>query len=217
MPIFAARADGQRVNDSVEMRNYDGLSWKPPHAPRQENGKWFADNVPKPPSEFRPAGPASDAADGCVILFDDVTGEEFDFWQVTTAEEDDVDTSRGGGVPGDSVLYAGSVSRFDVAGLGARDRASGTSRSSRASGLPYLGGLLLPEDLANGPASVIKHAFAFTLPRLRYFPHRAPTDPPDFLFPGNADRNKFLHTESVRTCRRTAHPHEGRHKNVGWS
>ncbi|MCA9016428.1 MAG: hypothetical protein KDA77_13935, partial [Planctomycetaceae bacterium] len=61
--------------------------------------------------------------------------------------------------------------------------------SARASGLPYLGGLILPEDLAKGAASKIEHALAFAMPRLRYFPKQAQGNPPNWVYP--ATRTEF--------------------------
>lgn len=180
-PIFPIRdSSGNRTLSTVEIKSYKGESWEPFYEPqRQVDEAWFADDVPMPEGRFRPSGPKGTGSDGAMILYDQLTGEEIDFWQVTTS---DGSTQGGGGQVGDQILAAGSLARFQSGGLGAR-LPSEPQGSSRATGLPYLGGLLVPEDFQAGLNSVIKHALAFTFPRSRYFPFRLPGDPRDFIYP----------------------------------
>jgi hypothetical protein len=186
-PIFAVRREnGARPEVEIRMNTYGNESWKPAYSRRRSEGEepnktWFAEGVPLPAGVFRPAGPESDEADGCVILYDNIDYEEWDFFQVTTSREP---LQHGGGHEGTEILVAGSLARFDTQSTGARlPPDSEPLGSSRATGLPYLGGLLVPEDFKNGENSVIRHAMAFTFPRSRYFPFRAPPDPPDFIYP----------------------------------
>ncbi|MEI8384155.1 MAG: hypothetical protein WCJ09_28865 [Planctomycetota bacterium] len=186
-PIFPVRReDGVRLETEIPMITYHNESWKPFNLQRRSEGeepnkKWFAEAVPLPAPPFRPAGPESDEAAGCVILFDNIKHEEWNFFQVTTSIDPLV---HEGGHEGTQILQAGSLAKFDTQGTGARlPPDSEPLGSSRATGLPYLGGLLVPEDFQDGKSSIITHALAFTFPRSRYFPFRAPTDPPDFIYP----------------------------------
>lgn len=186
-PIYPVRrVNGVRTETEIRMQTYSGESWMPAFSRRRSevlNGKeiWFAEQVPLPAGQFRPAGPKGDNADGCIILYDNIEIEEFDFWQVTTSH---AAGQNGGGHAGTEILEAGSLARFDVKGMGTRVPPDGEPLgSSRATGLPYLGGLLVPEDFRDGTASKIEHALAFTFPRSRFFPFRDPTDPPDYIYP----------------------------------
>lgn len=182
-PIFPVRRDNEIAKTAdIRMKTYDGRLWEPPYSRRRkEVDTWIAEEVSLPAGRFRPSGPGGNDSDGSVILYDVVTFEEFDFWQVTTSHEPN---ETGGGHAGDEILEAGSVARFDTKGTGARIPPDGEPLgSSRATGLPYLGGLLVPEDFAGGPTAVIQHALAFTFPRSRFFPFRAPGDPPDYIYP----------------------------------
>lgn len=186
-PIFPVRREGEiRSEVEVRLRTYHGESWEPTYTRRRSEGEfpnktWIAEGVPLPAGVIRPAGPESDVADGCVILYDDVEHEEWDFFQVSTSHDP---LKQGGGQEGTEMLAAGSLARFDTQGDGARLPPDGEPLgSSRATGLPYLGGLLVPEDFKDGENSVIKHALAFTFPRSRYFPFQGSADPPDFIYP----------------------------------
>ncbi len=179
-PIFPVRRDNETAKTAdIRMKTYDGRLWEPPFSRRRKEGDtWIAEKVSLPAGRFRPSGPVGNDSDGSVILYDEVSFEEFDFWQVTTSHEPN---ESGGGHAGDAILEAGSVARFDTKGTGARIPPDGEPLgSSRATGLPYLGGLLVPEDFRNGPKAVIQHALAFTFPRARFFPFRIPGDPPDY-------------------------------------
>jgi hypothetical protein len=186
-PIFPVRRENAvRPETEIRMNTYHNESWKPAYSRRRSEGEgpnrtWFAEGVPLPAGVFRPAGPESDDADGCVILYDNIEHEEWDFFQVTTSHNPPV---HEGGHEGTEMFEVGSLARFDTQGTGARVPPDAEPLgSSRATGLPYLGGLLVPEDFQDGENSVITHALAFTFPRSRYFPFRAPTDPPDFIYP----------------------------------
>jgi hypothetical protein len=85
---------------------------------------------------------------------------------------------------------AGSVAYFKVDGPGSQlpvadARAVSTlpRGSCRASGVPYLAGLFVPEDLKGGADAEIKHALVFTLPRSRHIPNSSMDDPPDYVYP----------------------------------
>ncbi len=191
-PIFEVlRENENRKVADIRMKTYDGQSWEPSYSRRRKEGEtWIAEAVPLPAGRFRPSGPEGNDSDGAVILYDKVTFEEFDFWQVTTSHKPN---ETGGGHAGDEILEAGSVARFDSKGTGARIPPDGEPLgSSRASGLPYLGGLLVPEDFADGATAVIEHAMAFTFPRSRYFPFRAPGDPPDYIYPAVKSETAFF-------------------------
>ncbi|WP_298867903.1 hypothetical protein [uncultured Gimesia sp.] len=185
-PIYKVKryANGKVPTKAVPCLPYNICSFPSPWFPREGNKqKGFTIlEVPTAECEFRPAGPAALESDGAVILYDDKTKMEYDFWQVST-HQDVRGKSTGGGIAGDEILATGSASQFDVAGVGARTPEIDPSGSSRASGLPYLGGLLIPEDLADGIKSKIKHALIFALPQLRYFPKQLQEDPPNWVYP----------------------------------
>ena len=191
-PIFPIRdQDGNRKQAGIRMKTYDDESWQPPYSRRREvGGIWIAEDVPIPAGRFRPSSPVGADSDGSVILYDDITFEEFDFWQVTTSH---TPGETGGGHEGAAILEAGSIARFDTKGMGARIPPDPEPLgSSRASGLPYLGGLLVPEDFEDGTNAVIQHALAFTFPRSRFFPFRAPGDPPDYIYPAVKSETAFF-------------------------
>jgi hypothetical protein len=190
-PIFEVkRENGTLVTTSLPMLPYQGSSFEPPWIPRTGDNQqgWTALDVPVPAVPVRPSGPENLVSDGNIILFDRVTKMEYDFWQATTLS-DPAGHSLGGGCIGDRILRAGSVSAFDAYGLGARRPGMEPSGSSRASGLPYLGGALLPEDIACGIDSSIEHALIFALPSVRFFPDPQGNDPPNWVYP--ASRTEF--------------------------
>lgn len=185
-PIFGVRRNGDSVvKTSIAMRPYQSCAFEPPWIPREKkcDGKeYIAHEVPAPQGTFRPAGPASSDSDGAMILYDDKMGIEYDFWQVS-ARVDSGHVSHGGGVPGVEIHTAGSVAMFDARGLGARHPEVDPNGSARASGLPYLGGLLLPEDLRDGANSKISHALALAIPQLRFLPESHADNPPNWVYP----------------------------------
>ncbi|QDT94643.1 hypothetical protein [Gimesia aquarii] len=191
-PIYKVKRNmnGKLPTKEVSCLPYEICPFPPPWFPRKGNKKngFTALEVPTSEGQIRPSGPTDLGSDGAVILYDVETKTEYDFWQVTT-HLDAQGKSTGGGIAGDEILSTGTVSRFDVAGIGARHPEVDPSGSSRASGLPYLGGLLLPEDFADGIKSKIKHALIFAMPQLRYFPDRHPDHPPNWVYP--ATRTEF--------------------------
>ncbi|WP_299464212.1 hypothetical protein [uncultured Gimesia sp.] len=185
-PIFRVKRDavGNVITGEVNLQPYNIESFPSAWFPRTGNKQsgFKALDVPQPDGSFRPSGPQGKDSDGAMILYDVQAKIEYDFWQVTTLLDAN-GLSAGGGTVGDKILATGSVSRFDAAGVGARHPEIDPNGSSRATGLPYLGGLLLPEDLADGIESKIQHALIFAMPRLRYFPEPLPAHPPNWVYP----------------------------------
>lgn len=147
-----------------------------------------ARGIPIANTPVRPSDPSDSDSDGAVILFNVDTGEEYDFWQAATINADS--SLQGAGKIGEPIVRAGGVAYFRTDSLGtqlpicdARATTTLPRSSSRASGLPYLAGLLTPEDLENGPESAISHPLVFILPRLRHIPDATEKDPPDFVYP----------------------------------
>ena len=116
--------------------------------------------VPVPAGTVRPAGPEGQDSDGHVVLYNPDTFTEYDFWQATTVRNAECD-SLGGGLTGTTILEAGAIDFFDVRGPGANPD---TYFSARATGVPLLAGLILPEDVEGG---AIEHALAVAIPGLR--------------------------------------------------
>ena len=184
------RNNGRVVAKELLLQRYEGKERGYPDDSIEVEcraGKLFALNIPQPAYPVRPGGPRRRDVDGNVVLVDVPGRKAYDFWQATTAT-DDAGASLGGGILGPEILAAGSVSVYDLDGLGAHVPGGPPTGGGRASGLPYLGGLLIPEDLADGERSVIPHALAFTLPRSRCIPDPAEHDPPNFRYP--ADRTE---------------------------
>ena len=191
-PIYRVKRDaaGNVITDEIPLQPYNIDSFSPPWFPRtgKKHCGFKALDVPLPDGPFRPAGPQSKDSDGTIILYDAQTKTEYDFWQVTT-QFDGNGLPTGGGISDETILATGTVARFDVTGVGARFPETEPSGSARASGLPYLGGLILPEDLEKGAASKIEHALVFAMPQLRYFPKRSADNPPNWVYP--ATRTEF--------------------------
>lgn len=185
-PIYRVQRDavGNVIAGEIPLQPYNIDSFSPPWFPRTGNkhSGFKALDVPLPDGVFRPAGPQGKDSDGTIILYDVQTKTEYDFWQVTT-QLDRNGLSAGGGIVGDTILATGSVAQFDATGVGARHPEIEPSGSARASGLPYLGGLILPEDLKNGADSKIEHALVFAMPQLRFFPDRPAEQPPNWVYP----------------------------------
>lgn len=120
----------------------------------------------------RPSGPEDVDSDGALILFDESSCKAYDFWQATVRRPDG--TPGGGGVTGNTILQAGSVTEHDMSGnaSGAVKPSNKPALSGRASGLSYLGGLMIPEDLkrlfkdreCNPAQDSLGHALVFVLP-----------------------------------------------------
>ncbi len=153
VPIWAA-GTGQQ---SISICDYEGVrSWAGPEFPGdQELGG--PESIPAGSGTIRPSGPQGTDSDGHLILYDIQNHTEYDFWQATTQRSGPC-RSLGGGLTGTSILEAGAADFFDVQGGGVS--ADGLS-SARATGVPLLAGLILPEDVASG---AIAHALAFSIP-----------------------------------------------------
>ena len=178
-PIYAARYDGdQLVKRKVRLRRYSGDEGYPHPTVEsvRENGALYALDVPLPAGEFRPAGPQNTDSDGSLIIYDPSTRMAWDIWQATTELDESQTNSLGGGIASNRLLWAGSVAKYSLDEFG-------VEAGGRASGLPYLGGLLKAEDLMAGSDSRIEHALAFTLPRLRYFD--GDEGPPNYVYPAS--------------------------------
>jgi len=200
-PVFLARLEGEPQVGDIQIRSYDGNEWPPVMLPWYKacDDRVFVRGVPHPGTKVRPSGPKNRDSDGSLILYNPNTKEEYDFWQATTALDKDGST-LGGGYIGTEVLSAGGVAYFKVDGPGAQlpvcDARAPTTLprgSCRATGVPYLAGLFVPEDLALGARSEIAHALAFVLPRLRHIPCPTADDPPDYVYPAtNTESHDFI-------------------------
>ncbi len=192
-PIYPVRRDGDRLATvDLPMSPYALPSFEPPWFPRSGNNieGWKALNVPQPAGPIRPSGAEPDEVpDGTIILFDSQTKIEYDFWQVTPTP-DAPDNSEENEHVGMSMLTAGSVTGYATLGVGARHSEADPTASARASGLPYLGGLILPEDFSLGVNSKIDHPLIFCLPRLRYSATPAENSP-NWVYP--ASRTETSH------------------------
>jgi len=147
-------------------------------------------DVPAPDGTVRPAGPEDTDADGHLVLYDPQTFEAYDFWQATTVRDAPCQ-SRGGGLTGDAILEAGAIDYFDVRGPGANPN---TYFSARATGVPLLAGLILPEDVESG---AIAHALAFAIPGLRNL-SGDPEEPlsSDYFYPTSTTETDYYNTNS---------------------
>jgi len=183
IPVFRMGGGKQ----SVLLCDYDGnLGWTNPKLPINQAGGPVT--VPAPAGTVRPAGPEGTDADGHLVLYNPNTFEEYDFWQATTVRDAPCQ-SLGGGLTGTLILEAGTVDFFDVRGLGANPD---TYFSARATGVPLLAGLLLPEDVESG---AISHALAFAIPG----PRNTSEDPyeplpSDYFYPASTTETDFYNT-----------------------
>jgi cysteinyl-tRNA synthetase len=145
-------------------------------------------NVPAPVGTVRPAGPEDTGADGHLVLYNSETFEEYDFWQATTVRDAPCQ-SWGGGLTGTAILEAGAIDFFDVRGTGTNPD---TYFSARATGVPLLAGLILPEDVESG---VISHALAFAIPGLRNL-GEDPYEPlsSDYFYPASTTETDYYNT-----------------------
>lgn len=130
-----------------------------------------------------PSEPRSVTSAGAAVILDQATGVEWDLAQVTTLQTFGV--SLGGGYPGTMNAVA-QVALFDTTAAGPGRKPDGVS-STLTTGLPLLGGLLVPEDFAGG---AIEHALAAGFPQLRnqnayYHSNPVPVSPNDFFAPAS--------------------------------
>jgi len=183
IPIFRA-GTGQQ---SVLICDYEGnLGWPHPKFGIDQEGGPVT--VPAPAGTVRPAGPRGTEADGHLVLFDLNTLTEYDFWNATT-RRDGRCASWGGGYTGATILEAGVVDYFTVRGHGANPD---TYYSARATGVPLLAGLILPEDVERG---AIAHALAVAIPGLRNTsPNPDEPLPSDYFYPTSTTETDFYNT-----------------------
>lgn len=187
VPVFRAGETEQ----AVLICNYDGnLDYTNPKLPEAYTDPGGPVTIPVPAGVVRPAGPEGTDSDGHLVLYNPDTYMEYDFWQATTVRNRRC-KSRGGGQPGTAILEAGTVDFFDV-------RSSGTNPSgyysARASGVPLLAGLILPEDIETG---TIKHALAVAIPRPRNTNKNTPWEPyaSDIVYPSATVEVDFYNTD----------------------
>jgi len=196
IPVFQMGA-GQL---DVLICDYDGsLGWTNPKLPIGEEGGPVT--VPAPAGTVRPAGPQDTDADGHLVLYDPDTLIEYDFWQATTALAGD--ESLGGGRTGPAILRAGMIDFFDVDEPGANPD---TYSSARATGVPLLAGLIVPEDveradidsdrLRSAASGAISHALAVAIPGLRNTNAADPSEPlsSDYFYPASTTETDFYNT-----------------------
>ncbi len=155
MPIFLMG----NTNHKVFIRDYYGnLGWTNPKIQIDKEGGPAI--VPVSVGYIRPSGPQSIDADGHLILYNPNKYIEYDYWQ-TTDIRDSYGNSLGGGRIGTKILDAGMIDYFNVREMGSNPR---TYYSARATGVPLLAGLILPEDVEKG---AIRHALVFAIPGMR--------------------------------------------------
>ena len=183
IPVFRMGAGQQ----SVLICDYDGnLGWTNPKLPIDQAGGPVT--VPAPAGTVRPAGPEGTDSDGHLVLYNPDTFSEYDFWQATTVRNAECE-SLGGGLTGTTILEAGAIDFFDVRGAGAN---TDTYSSARATGVPLLAGLILPEDIESG---AISHALAVAIPGLRNTSDD-PYEPlaSDYFYPASTTETDFYNT-----------------------
>ena len=187
IPVFRAGD----IEQAVLVCNYDGdldyTNLKLPEAGQDPGGPVMA---LAPVGPVRPSGPEGDESDGHLVLYNPETFTAFDFWQATTVRDGEC-RSQGGGLLGDAVLEAGMVDFFDVRGPGANPV---TYYSARASGVPLLAGLLVPEDIEAG---VIEHALAVAIPNPRNVNGRRDPSPDDIVYPASQVEGDFYSTDPL--------------------
>ncbi|MCJ7551326.1 MAG: hypothetical protein MUQ30_16760, partial [Anaerolineae bacterium] len=185
IPIFRAG----EIEQAVLVCNYDGdldyTNLKLPEAGEEPGGPVMA---LAPVGLVRPSGPEGDESDGHLVLYNPEIFTAFDFWQATTVRDGEC-RSQGGGLTGNAVLEAGTVDFFDVRGSGANPV---TYYSARASGVPLLAGLLVPEDIEAG---AIEHALAVAIPNPRNTNGRRDPSPDDIVYPASQVESDFYSTD----------------------
>jgi hypothetical protein len=143
-------------------------------------------DLPAPVGLVRPAGPQNTGADGHLVLYRPDRYLAYDYWQATTATDSE-GNSLGGGQLGPIILAAGTVDLFTVHGPGTNPRGM---YSARASGVPLLAGLILPEDVESGS---IDHALAFALPGMRNTaPNTDDPIPEDIFYPAATTETTYI-------------------------
>lgn len=177
-PIF--EADMENLGD-IPLIDYAGESINKSNPTVEsdcDSGQCLIKEIPQSKNRIRSSSPENPGADGCVILIDTVNCIAFDFYQPTIKDEQGQTESRGG-FEGDTIVSAGGVARFDFSQTGAGHQSARCEPlgSSRASGLPYLGGLIVAEDFldldTNDPGNnSFSHALAFVTPGMRYLATR---------------------------------------------
>lgn len=183
-PVFRM-GSGQQT---VLMRDYEGtLTENNPKLPVDANQQV---TVPGPAGAIRPASPPGLDSDGHIVLYKPQTDLEYDFWQVTTAQ-DGQGNSLGAGLEGTTILEAGGIDFFNTNGPGANPD---TYFSARAVGTPLLAGLLLPEDIEGGS---IDHAFSCAIPGPRNTNLADPFTPfaSDYFYPASTTETDFYNTD----------------------
>jgi hypothetical protein len=188
IPVFLAGSE----ETSVPLCNYSGeLDWT---NPKVLPDTWQTPGgpviIPTPARQIRPAGPLGNESDGHLVLYNPDTTVEYDFWQATTVRDGECQ-SRGGGLSGASILEAGMVDFFDVHGAGANP-AGNEYASARASGVPLLAGLILPEDVESG---AISHALACGIPNPRNINRDSPVEGVDYFHPASRPEETFFNSD----------------------
>ncbi len=184
IPIFEAKP-GAEAETPLDLNTYLGKSWRTSTLSDQEvetGGRFSVKGIPRPAGVIRPSGPKCRDADGHMVLIDRDKGLEYNFWNATTLVDADKN-SLGGGFDATEIQFAGAIERFSLQGPGAQkpDCQCKSRNSARATGVPLLAGLLVPEDFQNGPE--ITHAMAFAIPRLRHIHPATNESPRDYVYP----------------------------------
>ncbi len=183
IPVFRV---GEGEQD-VLICDYEGrLGW--PHPKFGIDRLGGPVTVPAPAGSVRPSGPPGTEADGHLVLYDLDSFTEYDYWNATTRREAPC-ASWGGGYTGTTIFETGVVDFFSVHGPGAN---LDTYYSARATGVPLLAGLILPEDVESG---AIAHALAVAIPGLRNT-SSDPSEPlpSDYFYPASTTETDFYNT-----------------------
>lgn len=184
IPIFEATPSSES-DVPLDLKTYDGESWQTSTLRCQQvetGGRFAVKGIPRPAGVIRPSGPKCRDADGHMVLVDTVKALEYNFWAATTLV-DDQKNSLGGGFEANAIQFAGAIERFSLRGPGAQtpDPDCRVRNSARATGVPLLAGLLVPEDFQNG--GEMTHAMAFAIPRLRHIHPATNESPRDYVYP----------------------------------
>ena len=172
--------------ESVVLCSYDGIrSWPNEKFPASSALGGPID-IPKPVGVIRPPGPSDLSADGHTVLFNPDTSVEYDLWQPSTQRGGECQ-SLGGGLKGSTILEAGFADLFSTTGTGVNEKGV---FSARASGIPLLAGLLLPEDIENG---VIEHALGFAIPGPRNLSQNPEIlEASEYIYPASVTESEFF-------------------------
>lgn len=148
--------------------------------------------IPASAGPVRPSGPESVYAGGEIVIVDRAASMEWDLWQASTVVDGASGGCHGAGRVGTTIVAAGSVDRFYLAGSGTNPPAF---YSARSAGTPLLGGLLLPEDAERGS---IDHALAFAVPALRNTNPANPSEPfaDDVVYPAATTETERISTSA---------------------